>query len=1067
MTARRRHGAGAATDPGTADGALYRPAPWLIVRTPLLPASGPGAAVDADPHQALADPRVLRALAVSSPDLLEALQRPGASVRDAARARLKLARYLIRMSTRPTPYGAFAGVSLASWGERTTLAVRNDRDRIRTRPDMGWLTDLCLALEQDPAVRKESRWTVDARAVEHHGRLLLADDAAGPAVSVRLTTAVREVLRAARRPVPYAELHRHLVERTTGSPEQVERLLTQLWQQRLLVTDLRTRITTADPAGELHRRLTDRPGCAPTARELAELLDEMADFDDAPAARAPALGRKIARCARNLHPGTGPVFQTDMARPLAGDRVGAAVGEAFARAAELLLHLSPQPEGPPDLAAYRRVFTERYGHDRAVPLLEMLDERTGIGPPAHVHGPYPSIPPGADARRAGVLTDLALAALRDRERVVELTDDTVEALRTWDRATTPAPLSLELSAFVAAASPEAVDRGDFLLVVGPNLGAGSAGRSLGRFADLLAPHGAQALRSLGEAECRDHPDAGLPAEVVYLPRVHRMANVVVRPAAHEREIVVDVPPGVPADRVVPLDDILVALRDGRFRLYSRSLGSALRPTARHMLNTHQAPAIVRFLDAVSRDGTPEFSSFDWGPAAGFPFLPRVQYGRIVLSPARWLLRPDADGAEGWTDDAETFAAHVTRWRTTWSVPPRLYLTVADNRLLLDLDEPQHVEQLRAEARTGRLVLQEALPDTDSAWVPGADGRFMSEFVVPLLLRPSLAGSPRTAEPDRMAVPDRTSDSPRTAVDGAARSAPVHDRTRLPGSNWLFAKFYGDRGQEDALLAGPLQQLCAMAEASGLAEHWFFIRYADPDPHLRLRWKGDPDALTRHLLPEVTRFASRLAEEGLLSRLVIDTYDRELERYGGTEGTDVSEAVFHADSRAVMRLLADADPQHRPEDLTELVAVTVDDLLAGLGLSAEHRLRWYTDQARQFHEQARRQGGEDYRVHQQRLRTLLGTPQGPSLLGDSAAEILRQRRTALNDATAQLDELAVTGRLSTTPDQLFASYVHLHCNRLLAGRQPSEGRLVQVLQRTRKGLSVRPADGPPAQDLSDK
>ncbi|MFD0273558.1 lantibiotic dehydratase [Kitasatospora sp. NPDC127111] len=71
----------------------------------------------------------------------------------------------------------------------------------------------------------------------------------------------------------------------------------------------------------------------------------------------------------------------------------------------------------------------------------------------------PGSAPGGHHRRASPnrrpLTDLALGALRDRERVVELTDTLLTALQTWEPATAPAPLSLELSAFVAADSPAA------------------------------------------------------------------------------------------------------------------------------------------------------------------------------------------------------------------------------------------------------------------------------------------------------------------------------------------------------------------------------------------------------------------------------------------------------------------------------------------------------------------------------------------------------------------------------------------------------------------------------------
>ncbi|MFD4657789.1 lantibiotic dehydratase [Kitasatospora sp. NPDC058444] len=1079
---------------------LYEPAPWLIVRTPLLPVRGPGAAPAANPRDSLADPRVRRALAIASPDLLDALQRPGAGPRDAARAELKLARYLIRMSTRPTPYGAFAAVSLARWGERTTLRVREDADRIRTRPDMGWLTDLCLALDHDPAARADSLWSAGARTVERHGRLATADG--GPAQdtgSVRLTAAVREALRAARRPVPYARLRRHLLEHTAGSPEQIDRLLTGLWQQRLLVTDLRAALTTADPAEELRRRLAERPSCARTAAQLAELLAEMAEFDRAPADQAPRRTGGLTRRATAVHPVTGPAFQSDMARPVDGDRLAAGVGEACAQAAELLLRLSPQPLGSPDLAAHRGAFTQRYGHDREVPLLELLDERSGIGPLGHTHGAGVTLRPEVAARRANTLTELALGALRDHERVVELTDSLLADLQTVESGTAFAPLSLELSAFVAAAGPEAVDRGDFLLVVGPNLGASSAGRSLGRFAGLLAPQGPDALRGLGEAECRARPEAGVPAEVVYLPSDPRMANVLVRPAVHEHEIVLDVPAGVPPEQVVPLDDILVGVRHDRYRLRSRRLDTVLRPTARHMLNTHQAPAVCRFLDEAARDGSPEFTAFDWGPAAGFPFLPRVQYGRIVLCPARWLLRPPADGTgdRDRTDDARAFAAHVTAWRTAWSAPARLYLSMADNRLLLDLDDPAQLEQLRAEARRGRgapLLLQEALPDTGAAWLPGTGGVFMSELVAPLVLRPRpappqptpAAAAPRKATPPTTPTPPPAPAAPAPTAPALAHSngrpVPVRDRLRLPGSDWLFAKFYCDRDQEDALLAGPLRHLCEMAEVSGLAQQWFFIRYADPDPHLRLRWKGDHEALTRHLLPEVARLTAQLTDEGLVSRLVIDTYERELERYGGSEGTDASEQAFCADSRAVMRLLAETGPTRTPPapdtpgtpdapdtpgtpdtpdtpvdgDLAELAAVSTDDLLAGLGLTTEDRLRWYTDQAEPFQGAARRQAGEDYRVRQRRLRALLGTPRGPDLLGGAVREILAQRRGALAPVVERLSELEAAGRLGTDRARLLGSYVHLHCNRLLAGQRPSEGWLLQMLQRTRKGLSVGPA-----------
>jgi thiopeptide-type bacteriocin biosynthesis protein len=57
------------------------------------------------------------------------------------------------------------------------------------------------------------------------------------------------------------------------------------------------------------------------------------------------------------------------------------------------------------------------------------------------------------------------------------------------------------------------------------------------------------------------------------------------------------------------------------------------------------------------------------------------------------------------------------------------------------------------------------------------------------------------------------------------------------------KLYGPRNLEDALISGSLQTFAENAVSSGLADSWFYIRYTDPDTHLRLRFHGSPERLT--------------------------------------------------------------------------------------------------------------------------------------------------------------------------------------------------------------------------------
>jgi thiopeptide-type bacteriocin biosynthesis protein len=982
---------------------MYRPLDWVMVRAPLLPVQALG-------DDRSADPRVQRALVVGAGELPEALVRSGPDSRTAA----KLQRYMIRMASRPTPFGAFAGVALAGWGERTDLEIADKPATLRTRPDMGWLLDFVSALEQRADVRSHLSWFANPGALFHADRVFLnertpigAETQPGQLVSSRATKAVRRALEFARKPVPY----RDLVAELTGFPgatvEKVERLLTQLWEQTLLLTDIRPPLTGVEPAYYVAQRLAEIPAAAAEAAALTGLLEQLSGWDRLSADEAVADYPKLTAQARSMHSAKGlkDAFQTDMAMPLVGQRVSRAVAAEAARAAELLVRLSPHPTSPSYWDTYRDAFMARYGPDRDVPVVELLNPELGLGVPKHAAGPR-------EKARDRILTDLAIRAIRDRQHVIELDESLVGKLQL--KPLDNVPTSLDISLFVIATSPAALDAGDFQVMVGPNLGAAVAGRVLGRFADLLGPDAEEALRAAADAEAASEPGR-IWAEVTYLPRSGRMANVAVRPLVRDRELAFDTVAGT--GDVISLDELTVGMRDNRLVLRWSVTGEEVVPCAGHMLTPQAAPAVLEFIEGLGRFGRAVPMPFHWGAAAGFPYLPRVQSGRIVLAPARWALCPA---------DLDSFDS----WRAHWDVPRYVYLSVTDHRLLLDLDEPGHVEQLRIEARGKaedyQLMVSEALPAPEHAWLPGADGDYISELVVPLV-RDSV-------------------------VPVAPQSRPVvvreDQRVRPLGTDWLFAKLYHAPTFEQDLLVDHLRPFCREAGSA-----WFFMRYADPDPHIRVRWTGDPDALAGTLAPAVLRWANVLVRKGICSRVSLDTYDREVERYGGPDGIELAEELFIADSSAVLDLLQLADQKIIELDSPLLAVYTVDDLVHGLGLTTEEQDELYRHGIAD-----RREAAKEYRTQQRILRSLLGDPgwlaSQPG--GAKIAEILTHRRHRVQDIAARYDALATPVR---TKVELARSFVHMHANRLLGCGQPPEQRVLGLLQRTRESLRRAPISQP--------
>ncbi|HEY6411612.1 MAG TPA: thiopeptide-type bacteriocin biosynthesis protein [Ktedonobacteraceae bacterium] len=322
---------------------------------------------------------------------------------------------------------------------------------------------------------------------------------------------------------------------------------------------------------------------------------------------------------------------------------------------------------------------------------------------------------------------------------------------------------------------------------------------------------------------------------------------------------------------------------------------------------------------------------------------------------------------------------------------------------------------------------------------------MTELVASLVLHSGSAQDKKAAEPS-----DVTSNPSNSTPILSAPTVLPANRLKPPGSEWLFAKLYCANTFEEDVIAYPLRTFAEEARGSGLAEDWFFIRYNDPDRHLRLRFLGEPERLTSQLLPRLCTWATELMAEGFCSRFVFDTYDREVERYGGTAGTQIAESVFAADSYTITELIYLMQERVLKLDRITLAVLSVDNLLASLGLTEAARLQWLRQ-----HVTSRNEVGQEYRQRKTLLRSLLHNPSG--LLnepgGGSVAPAFEAQYTMFAPITPLLLELAEKGELSQTLDTLYNSYIHMHFNRLFGSDHSAERRVLGLLLRTREGLKA--------------
>ncbi|MFF3275178.1 lantibiotic dehydratase [Streptomyces chrestomyceticus] len=862
-----------------------------------------------------ADKDVAEALQHASPALAARVrslcmaERPAS--RDVRRTTLSVARYLLRAQHRATPFGLFAGVTTAEFGTQARAAW-GDQHMVLGRAGAEWLSAVIERLESCPDLLERLTVVANNTATSRVDRLIVPfqsdvqdDRRRAVETSLALTEPVCAVLTATRKPIRCGTLADKLrAEFTEAGIEKARRLLTELIQRRVLITNLHAPSTETDALGHLLRQLdaSDAKSLAPVAGMVRELRAIRVGLEEC----ATRGGREsVAARMRALVPGL-------RRHPLAHDlRLDAQVmlpeevAREVERAASVLMRVCTRPYGTAEWNAYHQRFYERYGIGTMVPLTEVVAD-SGTGYPDGYPGTLAGVRRPRVSTRDDALVRLAQAAVLDGRDEVVLTDDLIATLNVGPDEPRLPP-HLEVGVRVHAASLGQLQRGQFRLeVVSVSRGAGV---STGRFLDVLSPASRKALTT----ELADLPAADnntVPAQLSFPPLLPESAHVTRAPQVLPTVISLQEHRG-PKDTVLAPEDLAVGCDGRRMYLAAPERGHRVEAVGMHALNlrTH-TPPLVRFLTELSRAQCAQVTVFDWGAAAAMPFLPRLRYGRTVLAPARWRL--EASELPGRTGPRAQWDAALTDWRARRRMPRRVLLVEDDRHLLLDLGEVGHRAILRQHLdRTHLAVLVEATEPEAYGWCGGR----AHEVVVPLKA---------TRPPKWPALPAPTRARTLSAV-----------QVQTPAtSSVLLAALYGDSRRQDTLLS---QHLPGLLEQLG-DPPWWFIRFRDPDQHLRLRIAlPNPEAFAQ-TARTVGAWADELHNAGLLAELRYPTPYREMGRWGSGAAWERAEDVFRADSRAVMAQLAQPE---RPGQRALVAAHTVAIASAFLG-STEAAMRWLTD-----------------------------------------------------------------------------------------------------------------------------
>ena len=358
------------------------------------------------------------------------------------------------------------------------------------------------------------------------------------------------------------------------------------------------------------------------------------------------------------------------------------------------------------------------------------------------------------------------------------------------------------------------------------------------------------------------------------------ANINSNAGIRQYEIPIGVHSTLNKSNIINLSDIMVSVINDQIVIRSKKLNKIIIPRLSSAYNyTRSDLSIYRFLCDLQHQGLKSNYSIDLKSLLpGLNFYPRVEYKNCILFPATWIL--NTDEITELKKEFENTADRNILYKSL-RLKKNFALTEGDNQLYFDCDDHESVQMfMQVISNKTSIILQEVFFDP-AALVKNIDNQPLCGQFITSVISNNVTYSPMPMEP--------------LSVKKSKTK-----RTYLPGDEWLYFKLYSHPSVSNSILLKNISKIINGLRKQNILKCWYFIRYIDTDNHLRVRV-----LINRNNTVDVIQYFEKSIrigfEKGSISNLLIDTYKREIERYGAYT-IEYAEGMFEASSDLVVNFL---------------------------------------------------------------------------------------------------------------------------------------------------------------------
>ena len=519
---------------------------------------------------------------------------------------------------------------------------------------------------------------------------------------------------------------------------------------------------------------------------------------------------------------------------------------------------------------YANHFLEKYGRNREIPLLKMIDS-TGLGIPE------------ADIRAENNLGIIGAEYLQKVNKAIEnalYSNELTIRLEEFDieKKDTLSPLSycnsIELFFEEGFNGDTILDNSN--VYFGPQIGSLAQGNTIGRFLSSCNESTKIKYKDKLKQNFLEYKKKGIEfVELYYRTSNAETFNLVSQEPITDRICCV----GVNSDRKnLNLDDIVVGInRDERLYFKDVKSGNIIRFITISNLNPHVMPSLYSFLIENSYfENVIDILIQILNVVKSHSIQPRVLFHNIVISPVRIIFKKSDFNNEDVT--CESLKKKIRKYINA----RYLYLVYSDNRLLIDTENDYCLNLVVREINNNKnVILSEIESFLDESLKNGNANIKMGELVITY-----------------KSIHDNDVFEKSHLIKESAKK-----RIFNISDEWITINVYCDQRIQQYLLVNHIAPLVQHLNIEHIINKFFYIRYQDSEHHIRLRFNIDLSDISNYY-KVIKLLANDLNNSELVNKMTINEYVRETERYGGDNVIDDYERWFMNNSIISLSILKD-------------------------------------------------------------------------------------------------------------------------------------------------------------------